>query len=220
MAQEGGSSSESSSSSGPAASQPQGDKSEGAKQEEVQGSHESVQTTSSESAKKDVTPALGTPADERKYGSGGKVEEMKSPKESQAGGDRKKVFASPLARKIALEKGIPLAQVKGTGPEGRITKVSPGSKVSEPGPSLILSIAFMWIVGRRVLQAHLFPRPRRLVIIFQLLFFEIYLGSPCVVIGRVRRRSREQHEEDHRTEVVGEQDPGASLLRHRRGQHG
>jgi pyruvate dehydrogenase E2 component (dihydrolipoamide acetyltransferase) len=70
----------------------------------------------------DVTPALGTPADERKYGSGGKVGDMKSPKES-SGGDKKKFFASPLARKIALEKGIPLGEVKGTGPEGRITKV-------------------------------------------------------------------------------------------------
>ncbi|KDN44378.1 pyruvate dehydrogenase [Tilletiaria anomala UBC 951] len=33
-----------------------------------------------------------------------------------------RIFASPLARKIAQEKGVPLAQVKGTGPNGRITK--------------------------------------------------------------------------------------------------
>nr|MBA3924204.1 2-oxo acid dehydrogenase subunit E2 [Nostocaceae cyanobacterium] len=30
--------------------------------------------------------------------------------------------ASPLARRMALEKGIALAQIKGTGPSGRITK--------------------------------------------------------------------------------------------------
>ena len=35
-------------------------------------------------------------------------------------GDR--VFASPVAKKIALERGIPLAQVKGTGPNGRIIR--------------------------------------------------------------------------------------------------
>jgi pyruvate dehydrogenase E2 component (dihydrolipoamide acetyltransferase) len=35
-------------------------------------------------------------------------------------GDR--IFASPIAKKIALERGIPLAQVKGSGPEGRITR--------------------------------------------------------------------------------------------------
>lgn len=141
MAAEGGESSSSSSDSNQAPEQPKGDKSESAKQAEVEGSHESVQTTSSESAAKDVTPALGTPADERKYGSGGKVEDMKSPKES-SGGDRKKVFASPLARKIALEQGIPLAQVKGTGPEGRITKSDVESyKPSAPASSSSSSAA-------------------------------------------------------------------------------
>lgn len=35
-------------------------------------------------------------------------------------GDR--IFASPLAKKIALERGIPLSKVKGTGPSGRILR--------------------------------------------------------------------------------------------------
>uniref|UniRef100_A0A8D2LM86 Dihydrolipoamide S-acetyltransferase n=1 Tax=Varanus komodoensis TaxID=61221 RepID=A0A8D2LM86_VARKO len=35
---------------------------------------------------------------------------------------KERVVASPLAKKLAAEKGIDLAQVKGTGPEGRITK--------------------------------------------------------------------------------------------------
>ncbi|KJA29248.1 hypothetical protein HYPSUDRAFT_32650 [Hypholoma sublateritium FD-334 SS-4] len=34
----------------------------------------------------------------------------------------KRIFASPIAKKIALEKGIPLAKVKGTGPSGRIIR--------------------------------------------------------------------------------------------------
>ncbi|KAI0068394.1 pyruvate dehydrogenase [Artomyces pyxidatus] len=33
-----------------------------------------------------------------------------------------RIFASPIAKKIALERGIPLAKVKGTGPEGRIIR--------------------------------------------------------------------------------------------------
>ncbi|XP_054989792.1 dihydrolipoyllysine-residue acetyltransferase component of pyruvate dehydrogenase complex, mitochondrial [Sorex araneus] len=37
-------------------------------------------------------------------------------------GPRGKVFASPLAKKLAAEKGIDITQVKGTGPEGRIIK--------------------------------------------------------------------------------------------------
>ena len=35
-------------------------------------------------------------------------------------GDR--IFASPIAKKIALELGIPLAKVKGSGPNGRIIR--------------------------------------------------------------------------------------------------
>ncbi|TFY83771.1 hypothetical protein EWM64_g238 [Hericium alpestre] len=35
-------------------------------------------------------------------------------------GDR--IFASPIAKKIALEKGVPLAKVKGSGPNGRILR--------------------------------------------------------------------------------------------------
>nr|XP_019045878.1 pyruvate dehydrogenase complex dihydrolipoamide acetyltransferase [Kwoniella bestiolae CBS 10118]OCF24808.1 pyruvate dehydrogenase complex dihydrolipoamide acetyltransferase [Kwoniella bestiolae CBS 10118] len=46
--------------------------------------------------------------------------ESKTPSLGQ--GDKPKFFASPLARKLALEKGIPLGQIKGTGPEGRIVK--------------------------------------------------------------------------------------------------
>ena len=37
-----------------------------------------------------------------------------------AKGDR--IFASPIAKKIALEQGIPLSKIKGTGPEGRIIR--------------------------------------------------------------------------------------------------
>ncbi|GAA6031118.1 hypothetical protein JCM8097_004012 [Rhodosporidiobolus ruineniae] len=36
--------------------------------------------------------------------------------------DRPVLLASPLAKRLALEQGIPLAKVKGTGPDGRILK--------------------------------------------------------------------------------------------------
>lgn len=42
--------------------------------------------------------------------------------EAPSRGPEERVFASPLARRLAQEKGIPLAQVKGTGPNGRIVK--------------------------------------------------------------------------------------------------
>ncbi len=37
-------------------------------------------------------------------------------------GDGSRIFASPLARRIAADKGLDLAQVKGSGPHGRIVK--------------------------------------------------------------------------------------------------
>ncbi len=43
-----------------------------------------------------------------------------SPARSDGGGDR--IFASPLARRIAQQKGLDLASVKGTGPHGRVVK--------------------------------------------------------------------------------------------------
>lgn len=49
-----------------------------------------------------------------------------------------RVFASPLARRIAADKGINLTQVKGTGPKGRIVKAdvetfTPQAAASAPG---------------------------------------------------------------------------------------
>jgi pyruvate dehydrogenase E2 component (dihydrolipoamide acetyltransferase) len=48
-----------------------------------------------------------------------KKEEAPKPEPSAP---REHVFASPVARRLALERGIPLAQIKGTGPNGRIIK--------------------------------------------------------------------------------------------------
>ena len=41
-------------------------------------------------------------------------------KEELPSGQR--IFASPIAKKIALEKGVPLAKIKGSGPNGRILR--------------------------------------------------------------------------------------------------
>ncbi|MDM7458314.1 MAG: pyruvate dehydrogenase complex dihydrolipoamide acetyltransferase [Paracoccus sp. (in: a-proteobacteria)] len=40
----------------------------------------------------------------------------------QAGTDGNRIFASPLARRIAAEKGLDLSQITGSGPRGRIVK--------------------------------------------------------------------------------------------------
>lgn len=45
-----------------------------------------------------------------------------APTAAPAGPRKGRVFASPLAKKLAAEKGIDLAQVSGSGPDGRITR--------------------------------------------------------------------------------------------------
>ncbi|MAU16540.1 MAG: pyruvate dehydrogenase complex dihydrolipoamide acetyltransferase [Muricauda sp.] len=50
------------------------------------------------------------------------VESSQKESTSTVANDGKRVFASPLAKKIAKEKGINLADVKGTGDNGRIVK--------------------------------------------------------------------------------------------------
>ncbi|NDV99538.1 pyruvate dehydrogenase complex dihydrolipoamide acetyltransferase [Salipiger sp. PrR002] len=48
-----------------------------------------------------------------------------------AAADGTRIFASPLARRIAADKGLDLAQVKGTGPHGRIVKAD--VEAAKPG---------------------------------------------------------------------------------------
>jgi pyruvate dehydrogenase E2 component (dihydrolipoamide acetyltransferase) len=46
-----------------------------------------------------------------------------APAPAAKGGDRQRIFASPLARRIAGQKGLDLATLKGSGPHGRIIKI-------------------------------------------------------------------------------------------------
>ena len=69
------------------------------------------------------TPVPAPPAADKpatvKASPASEVKAEKSPGEEKPG---ERLLISPLARRIAEEKGIDLAQVKGTGPKGRITK--------------------------------------------------------------------------------------------------
>jgi pyruvate dehydrogenase E2 component (dihydrolipoamide acetyltransferase) len=80
--------------------------------------------------KEDVEAAVGSlprvPAQAGTSGVGSQPTEAPAPKVSGAGahtgGDGERVIASPLAKRIAADKGIDLAQVAGSGPNGRIVK--------------------------------------------------------------------------------------------------
>lgn len=76
-----------------------------------------------------------------------KAESKPASGESSSVAQRDYIFASPIAKRMALDKGIALSQVKGTGPNGRIIKVdienfkgaaasgaSAGARASGSGP--------------------------------------------------------------------------------------
>jgi pyruvate dehydrogenase E2 component (dihydrolipoamide acetyltransferase) len=52
-----------------------------------------------------------------------------------------RVFASPLARRIAADKGLDLAQVKGSGPHGRIVKADVEAAKPGAAPIAVASVA-------------------------------------------------------------------------------
>jgi pyruvate dehydrogenase E2 component (dihydrolipoamide acetyltransferase) len=85
------------------------------------------QTSSSAkgSESKEPEPSKSDPEPKKAEQSDSKISEStpqksESPKSDLPAGDR--IFASPIAKKIALERGIPLAKIKGSGPEGRIIR--------------------------------------------------------------------------------------------------
>ncbi|KAI0830654.1 pyruvate dehydrogenase [Trametes gibbosa] len=85
--------------------------------DDISGAEQLAAEASSEKPKQEKTPDApkSEPAPEKK---------TETPKQETKAelptGDR--IFASPIAKKIALEKGIPLAKIKGSGPNGRIIR--------------------------------------------------------------------------------------------------
>ena len=79
-----------------------------------------------------TSPALLAAAEAPKSTSPSGTKDGSSAGEKKELSKGERIFATPIAKKIALEQGIPLGKVKGTGPEGRITredveKFKPGS---------------------------------------------------------------------------------------------
>ncbi|PZO67753.1 MAG: pyruvate dehydrogenase complex dihydrolipoamide acetyltransferase [Paracoccus denitrificans] len=77
-----------------------------------------------EEAPKAEAPKVGAPASD-------KAADKPAAQPAAARGKGDRIFASPLARRIAAERGIDLADVQGTGPKGRIIKADVDS--AQPG---------------------------------------------------------------------------------------
>ncbi|MFZ3582321.1 pyruvate dehydrogenase complex dihydrolipoamide acetyltransferase [Loktanella sp. DJP18] len=64
------------------------------------------------------------------FKAGDKADQKAAKPATNAAGDR--IFASPLARRIAADKGLDLAEVTGTGPRGRIVKADVEGASAQP----------------------------------------------------------------------------------------
>ena len=93
--------------------------------------------------------------------SGGRGASAVQRAEAAGGGSGARIFASPLVRKIALEKRIDLAGVTGTGPSGRIVRRDIArleerreADRGEPGRRAVLGArrVLAWLRGQRRLR--------------------------------------------------------------------
>jgi pyruvate dehydrogenase E2 component (dihydrolipoamide acetyltransferase) len=69
-----------------------------------------------------ATPKADAPKEDAPKAAPAATPEVAAAPPAPTGGDGKRVFASPLARRIAADKGVDLSAVTGSGPHGRIVK--------------------------------------------------------------------------------------------------
>ena len=146
------------------------------------------------------------------------VTQIREPAESDG-----RVKASPLARRIARERGIELAQVRGTGPEGRIVaedveraEVAPAAveapaaaPAAAPAPT---EVEVVELTSTRKTIA------RRLTEAWQAPVFQISMSADMTRAQEVRQRFVERTEEDEAKPTVSDvltKACAAALMRHR-----
>jgi pyruvate dehydrogenase E2 component (dihydrolipoamide acetyltransferase) len=137
------------------------------------------------------------------------VERVESAAPATADG---RVKASPLARRIARERGIDLAQLHGTGPEGRIVAEDVERAAAQPAapaaaPAEVERVELARIrrtIARRLTEAWTIP------------VFQLTVSADTTRVGEVVRRHREANEDvrltvtDVLTKVCAQ-----ALMRHR-----
>jgi pyruvate dehydrogenase E2 component (dihydrolipoamide acetyltransferase) len=130
--------------------------------------------------------------------------------------DGGRVKASPLARRIARERGIELASLHGTGPEGRIVAEDVERAVAAPAPAAPVFAATPGEVERRELTSIRKTIARRLTEAWQIPVFQLVASADMTRTSALVARLREDAEgpkptiTDVLTKVCA-----TALLRHR-----
>ena len=119
----------------------------------------------------------------------GRPAEVERPAALQAGG---RVKASPLARRIARERGVDLASLRGTGPEGRI--VAEDVERAEAAPASAPAPVPAGEVERRELTNIRKTIARRLTEAWQIPVFQLQASADMVRVNALLARLRENDE--------------------------
>ena len=119
----------------------------------------------------------------------GRPAEVERPAALQAGG---RVKASPLARRIARERGVDLASLRGTGPEGRI--VAEDVERAEAAPAAAPAPVPAGEVERRELTNIRKTIARRLTEAWQIPVFQLQASADMTRVNALLTRLRESEE--------------------------
>ncbi|MEO9886407.1 MAG: pyruvate dehydrogenase complex dihydrolipoamide acetyltransferase [Balneola sp.] len=119
----------------------------------------SSESSSSDDSEKENSDKKDAKSEDKEEKSEESKSEAKSEKNTESSSDDGRVKASPLAKKMAEDKGIDISSVKGSGPEGRIVKKdiedfkegsSSGSGLSKPSSSTAASKSFESLESKEV----------------------------------------------------------------------
>lgn len=124
-----------------------------------------------------------------------------------------RVKASPLARRIARERGIDLAQIRGTGPEGRIV-AEDVERAETAVPSLQQTVTSAGEVERRELTNIRRTIARRLTEAWQIPVFHLQASADMTRVQDLVERLREREVKATVTDVLVKA-CATALMRHR-----
>jgi pyruvate dehydrogenase E2 component (dihydrolipoamide acetyltransferase) len=127
----------------------------------------------------------------------------------QAGG---RVKASPLARRIARERGIDVASLRGTGPEGRI--VAEDVERAEAAPAAVPAPVPTGEIERRELTSTRKTIARRLTEAWQIPVFQLQASADMTRVNALVARLREAETKATVTDVLTKV-CATALVRHR-----
>jgi pyruvate dehydrogenase E2 component (dihydrolipoamide acetyltransferase) len=185
-------------------------------QEEAEPSEAQADESRAETRKEPESAAVATPSDEKPQAISSDQEPEETAAPARAAGER--VKASPLARRMARERGIDIATLQGTGPDGRIVAEDVERAAAAPAPSKTPAVAAPGEV--EVVQLNSIRRTiaRRLTEAWQAPVFQLTVTAEASELVATRERMVELLDEgdvkptvsDVLTRVVA-----AALMRHR-----